>query len=108
METKSVTPTKSAQTVTPTNGKVLSSVAVATIPSNYITTADATAEASNILSEKTAYVNGTKVTGTMANNGAVSAKIDGLTTTSYVVPAGYTTGGTVSLTEDIENALAAI
>ena len=55
-----------------------------------------------------AYVNGAKVEGTMPNNGAISATIDGLTTTSYAVPAGYTSGGTVSLTNDIETALAAI
>ena len=41
-------------------------------------------------------------------NGAIQATIDGLTTTSYTVPAGHTTGGTVSLTSDIEDALAAI
>ena len=33
---------------------------------------------------------------------------DGLTVTSYTVPAGYTSGGTVSLTDDIEQALAMI
>mgnify|MGYP003301394644 CR=1 FL=1 len=44
----------------------------------------------------------------MANNGAISGSIDGLTTTSYTVPAGYTSGGSVSLTDDIETALAAI
>lgn len=44
----------------------------------------------------------------MTNNGAVSGSIDGLTTTSFSVPAGYTSGGTVSMTGDIEEALAAI
>ena len=44
----------------------------------------------------------------MANNGAISGSIDGLTTTSYSIPAGYTTGGNISLTSDIEDALAAI
>ena len=44
----------------------------------------------------------------MKNNGAVNGTIDGLTTTSYAVPAGYTSGGSVSLTGDIEEALAAI
>ena len=34
--------------------------------------------------------------------------IDGLTQTSVEVPAGYTSGGTVSLTDAIETALAAI
>lgn len=107
-ETKSVTPTKAKQTVSPTTGKVLSSVEVAAIPDNYIDTSDADAIAANILIDKTAYVDGAKVTGTMANNGSVSASIDGLTATSVTVPAGYTTGGTIALTDDIENALAAI
>ena len=44
----------------------------------------------------------------MPNNGSVSNTIDGLTAISVAIPAGYTTGGTVSLTNDIETALAAI
>ncbi len=107
-ETKSATPTKSAQTITPTSGKVLASVSVAAIPANYIDTTDADATAAEILDGKFAYVNGVKLEGTMANNGATGGSIDGLTTTSYTIPAGYTTGGTVSLTSDIEDALAAI
>lgn len=55
---------------------------------------------------------GAKITGTMANNGQISATITGLGSvtgdTQYTIPAGYTTGGTVSLTNDIETALAAI
>lgn len=108
LEEKSATPTKSTQTITPTSGKVLSKVTVAAIPSQYITTSDADAVAANILDSKTAYVNGEKVVGTMPNNGAISKTIDGLSTTSATIPAGYTTGGTVSLTGDIEEALAAI
>lgn len=108
LEEKSATPTKSAQTITPTSGKVLSKVTVAAIPANYIDTSDADAAAENILDGKFAYVDGEKVEGAMPNNGAVNKTIDGLSTTSATIPAGYTTGGTVSLTSDIEEALAAI
>lgn len=108
LEEKSVTPTKSVQTVTPTSGKVLSKVTVAAIPDNYIDTTDANATASQILAGSSAYVNGAKVDGSMPNNGSADASIDGLTVTSTTIPAGYTSGGTVSLTGDIEEALAAI
>ena len=108
LETKTVTPTKSVQDITPTAGKVLSKVTVAAIPDNYIDTSDADAVAANILADKTAYVKGAKVEGTMPNNGATGGSIDGLTTTSYTIPSGYTSGGTVNLTRDIEDSLAAI
>lgn len=108
LETKNVTPTKEVQEITPTAGKVLGKVTVGAIPDNYIDTTDATATAAHILADDTAYVGGVKVTGTMANNGDATATIDGITSTSVTVPAGYTDGGTISLTSDIENALAAI
>ena len=108
LETKTVTPTKSRQTIVPTSGKVLSQVTVEAIPANYIDTTDANAKAAEILDGKTAYVGGVKVEGTMPNNGDTSGSINGITTTSLTIPAGYTSGGTVTLTSEIEDALAAI
>ena len=107
-EAKTVTPTKESQQVTPSTGKVLSQVTVAAIPSNFIDTSEGDATAPDILSGKIAFVGGLKVTGTMPDNGSVAGTMDGLTTTSVTIPAGYTSGGAVSLTDDIEHALAAI
>lgn len=44
----------------------------------------------------------------IVDNGAINESIDGLTTAEYTIPAGYTSGGKVSLTSDIEEALNAI
>lgn len=107
-EAKTVTPTKESQQVTPSTGKVLSKVTVAAIPSNYVDTSEGDATASDILSGKIAFVGGLKVTGTMPDNGSVAGTMDGLTTTSVTIPAGYTSGGAISLTDDIEQALSAI
>ena len=110
LETKSVTPTKSAQNVTPTAGKVLSKVTVEAIPDKYQDVSGVTAKAANVL-DGDIFVDttGAEVEGTMPNKGAVTASIDGLTTTSYTIPKGYHNGGgKISLTDDIENALAAI
>ena len=110
LETKTVTPTKSAQDITPTAGKVLSKVTVEAIPDKYQDVSGVTATAANVL-DGTYFVDktGALVEGTMPDKGAVTATIDGLTTTSYTIPAGKHNGsGKVSLTSDIENALAAI
>lgn len=64
-QTKTVTPTKSVQTVTPDDGyNCLNSVTVNAIPTEYITTTDANATAADIKNGKSAYVNGKKVVGT--------------------------------------------
>lgn len=109
LETKSVTPTKSVQEVTPTTGKVLSKVTVAAIPDEYQDVTGVTATAVHVL-DGDYYVDaeGTLTEGTMPNNGTTGGTIDGLTVTSKAIPAGYTSGGTVSLSSDIEDALKAI
>lgn len=109
LEEKSVTPSKTAQSITPTKGKVLSKVTVAAIPADYQDVTGVTAAAADVVAgKKIVDAEGNVVTGTMADNGAISVTIDGLTTTSYTVPAGKTSGGTVTLTDDIEKLLAAI
>lgn len=109
LETKSVTPTKSTQKVTPTAGKVLSEVTVAPIPDAYQDVTAVTAEATHVLTgKKIVDADGNVVDGSMPDNGDVSTSIDGLTATSTTIPAGYTSGGTVTLTGDIEEALAGI
>lgn len=111
LQEKSVTPTKSEQSVTPDEGyDGLSQVTVGAIPANFADVTNVTVSPADVLANKV-FVDstGAEKAGTMVNNGAVTATIDGLTTTSYTIPAGYHSGtGTVSLTDDIETALAAI
>ena len=107
-EEKTATPAKSPQDIAPTSGKVLAKVVVEAIPAQYVDTKDATAAAGDILTGKSAYVGGAKIDGSMPNNGDTTGTFDGLTTESYQIPAGYTTGGSVSLTSDIMDALASI
>ena len=110
LETKSVTPTKSVQKITPTSGKVLSEVTVAAIPDAYQNVTNVDAVAGDVVEGKT-IVNaaGQEVSGNMKDNGTVTATIDGLTKTSYTIPAGKHSGsGKVTLTNDIESQLASI
>ena len=60
-------------------------------------TSDATAVAAEILATKTAYKNGSKLTGSMPNNGAVAGSISAKAE-QYTVPQGYHDGsGKVSI-----------
>lgn len=114
LETKTATPSASTQNITPTNGKVLSKVTVNPIPGNWANTTNDTGTAADVLAGVTVHSydsqtgQAVQITGSMANNGAISGSIDGLTTMTYSIPTGYTSGGSVTLTSDIEEALAAI
>lgn len=107
LQSKTVTPTKSQQNITPDSGYFgLSDVTVNAIPNNYQDVGATTATAQDVLSGKVFTTKeGIVTTGSMLNNGTLSETIDGLTKISVTLPKGYITGGTVSLTNDIENAL---
>lgn len=66
-------------------------------------TQDATAAEAEILAGKTAYVRGSKKTGTMPNNGAVNIKISNKDDTVQV-PQGYHDGSGSAALDDIEKA----
>ena len=66
-------------------------------------TSDATAAAAEILSGKTAYVTGNKVTGTMPNQGAKTLNIT-QKDTGVVIPAGYHDGSGKAQVDPIEAA----
>lgn len=57
---------------------------------------DATAVQGDVLTGKTVYINGGKKTGSMADNGSTSGTISTKAGT-VTIPAGYTSGGTVSI-----------
>ena len=111
LQSKTVTPTKSQQSITPDEGYYgLSDVKVGAIPENYQDVSDVNAGAADVLSGKIIVdKTGVPVAGTMPNNGAVNGEIDGLTTLEFTIPKGFHNGsGKVTLTNDIEEALAAI
>lgn len=113
LEEKTVTPSRSTQNITPTNGKVLSKVTVNPIPLDYGSVSGTTIRDDYILSGKIGLGKNSsgyavQIVGTMPDNGTTGTVLDGLTTTSYAIPEGYTSGGTVTIDNSIEEALAAI
>lgn len=85
------------------NGVTYSNVPEVDIPKSgggtakFYDTASADAAAGDILSGKVAFGGSGSITGNMANNGATGGTI-GAKAGTYTIPAGYTSGGTVSLT----------
>lgn len=63
----------------------------------FFDTSSASATAAALLSGETAYGAAGEISGNMPNNGSVSGSI-GTKAGNVVIPPGYTTGGTVSLT----------
>lgn len=110
LQSKTATPTKSQQNITPDDGYFgLSDVTVNAIPDTYQDVSDVTAGAADVLASKLIVTATGTVAGTMVNNGAVSESIDGLGVTEYTIPVGYHNGsGKVTLSNAIETALAAI
>ena len=106
---KTVTPTKSQQIIVGENYAFLIGVTVEAIPDAYQDVTPVTATAPHVLAgDIFVDAKGNEVEGTMPDNGEINLTIDGLTMDSIEIPEGYTPGGTVSLTSDIAEALAAI
>lgn len=66
-------------------------------------TSDADATAAEILATKTAYKNGSKLTGTMPNRGAVTLEIDDVSD-EITIPNGYHDGSGVAKLDPVEKA----
>ena len=68
-----------------------------------IDTSDGTISASDVLAGKVGYAGGVRIVGTMPDNGAVSASINGTGTTEYTITKGYHNGsGKVSFSGTVE------
>lgn len=85
------------------NGVTYSNVPEVDIPKSgggtakFYDTASADVAAGDILSGKIAYGSSGSISGSMTNNGGTGGTI-GTKSGTYTIPSGYTTGGTVSLT----------
>lgn len=85
------------------NGVTYSNVPEVDIPKSgggtakFYDTASADITSADVLTGKIGFGNSGSVSGSMANNGATGGTI-GAVAGTYTIPAGYTSGGTVSLT----------
>lgn len=85
------------------NGVTYSAVPEVDIPKSgggtakFYDTASADGDAGDVLSGKVVFGASGSITGSMTNNGATGGTI-GTKAGTYTIPAGYTSGGTVSLT----------
>lgn len=85
------------------NGVTYSGVPSVQIPKSgsgtatFYDTSEADGVAANVLSGKKVFGSTGEITGSMTNNGATGGTI-GTKAGTYTIPAGYTSGGTVSLT----------
>lgn len=95
---KTITPTKSSQTAVAKNVYTTGIITVGAIPNEYITTTDATAAASEIFKDKTAYVNGSKLTGTFTIDNELTTQDDLITQLEEVL-ATKAAGGIPELQE---------
>lgn len=92
-----VIPSEQTQTLRTAHTAVLEDITVEPIPGRYKDTSAADFDSGDLLSGKTGYNADGAVVGTMSDNGSVGGAI-GTKGGSITIPEGYTTGGTVSLT----------
>lgn len=91
---KTAKPSQVSQNITPDSGiDGLSSVTVDAIPSNYTDTSGATADAYDIYSDKTAFVNGQRITGaykaTPAGGAQYNSGSSGCSASQLVIPCNF-------------------